>query len=453
MHDLAVLNNLYEHALALHKIGNLSEAKSIYETIIAKRPEYDAAILHLGIIEHQSGRNENAIELIRQALAINSERDESYYNLGVILFFERRLSEAKSAFDAALMRRPYSHKAYAIRANLHKMLGDHHRAIADYECALAINPHSAEVRRDLAVSLLTIGNYERGWLEYEWRWKCEDYAATQVKTQRWFGEKLHDRTLLLFDEQGFGDTIQFARYISLFNDEKVMLTVSGAMTKLISSVRPGLKITAKEDVVPNSDFICPLPSLPLAFQTRLDTIPVRIPYLSAEPLLVDKWRLRIPSTKLKVGICWQGNPQNPIDSERSVPLSALEALSSRIEPCLISLQKRHGEDQLRTMSQDIPIHVLGDDFDAGPDAFIDSAAVIANLDLVISIDSAIAHLAGALGKPVWLALAFDADWRWLLSRDDSPWYPTMRIFRQPRPGDWLSVFRAMADRFQEFAHD
>lgn len=164
MHDLAVLNNLYEHALALHKIGNLSEAKSIYETIIAKRPEYDAAILHLGIIEHQSGRNENAIELIRQALAINSERDESYYNLGVILFFERRLSEAKSAFDAALMRRPYSHKAYAIRANLHKMLGDHHRAIADYECALAINPHSAEVRRDLAVSLLTIGNYERGGL-------------------------------------------------------------------------------------------------------------------------------------------------------------------------------------------------------------------------------------------------------------------------------------------------
>lgn len=449
MDELAVVNQLYEHALELHRSGDLLRAKGVYEAIIRDRPDHDAAVLHLGIIAHQSGNNAQAIALIQQAMSINPTRGEAYFNLGVILSAENRLEEARNAFDSALHWRPYYSNAYALRAIVHKRLGEHDRAISDYDCSLAIDPHAAEVHRNLAISLLTMGVYERGWLEYEWRWKCPDYAPTLVKTPRWFGEKLHKRSLLVFDEQGFGDTIQFSRYLSMFNDENIVLAVSRPMMRLISSVRPDLKIVAKEEIIPDSDFICPLPSLPLAFKTRLDTIPAQTPYLMAEPALVEKWRLRLPQAKLKVGVCWQGNPRNPIDSERSFPLEALEPLSSYPGVCLISLQKTHGEQQLQTRPQNLQIHVLGDEFDAGPDAFVDAAAVIANLDLIISIDSAIAHLAGALGRPVWLALAFDGDWRWLSNRDDSPWYPTMRIFRQPRAGDWQSVFRLMAAHFGE----
>jgi hypothetical protein len=268
---------------------------------------------------------------------------------------------------------------------------------------------------------------------------------------RWTGrEALAGRSIVLWAERGLGDTLQFSRYVNVVRtlEANVLLQVQPALKRFMQDQFPGVPVIAAGDSAEIPDFHCPLVSLPGALGTTLNTIPTDVPYLRADAAAAARWRERLPrQAPLMIGIAWQGNP----DAERnwargrSIPLQAFESLARLPQVQLVSLQNGVGKEQLLSVAFRERVLSLGDDVDAGPDAFIDTAAVIAGLDLVVSCDTSVAHLAGALGVPVWLALHFTSEWRWFLGRADSPWYPTMRIFRQQRPDDWAGVFREISD--------
>ena len=261
----------------------------------------------------------------------------------------------------------------------------------------------------------------------------------------WQGEDLEGRRLLVFGEQGLGDTIQFARYLPLLARNRCQITfvTIAKLTRLLEPLTSGIEVISTLGAERKFDFQCALMSLPHRLGTDLASIPNSVPYLRAEDALIARWRERIGEHGFKIGIAWQGNPQAAIDQGRSIPLTEYFALARLPGARLISLQKQDGLDQLTHLSADTKIETLGDDFDSGPDAFIDTAAVMENLDLIITSDTSIAHFAGALGRSTWVALKYVPDWRWLLDREDSPWYPTMRLFRQSERDNWQPVFANM----------
>ena len=293
---------------------------------------------------------------------------------------------------------------------------------------------------------LLVGQYKEGWNDYEWRWETEEFPSKRpdVNALLWRGEELRGRRLLVFSEQGLGDVIQFVRYLPLLLEREANVTFLTS-AKVIRLLRP---LTAKIAVISATkettyDFQCALMSLPYRFNTDLSSIPNKVPYLAAEEELVARWKARIGGHGFKVGIAWQGNPRASIDQGKSIPVAEFVPLSGLPGVRLISLQKHDGLDQLALLQPDSKIETLGDDFDNELDAFVDTAAVMESLDLIITSDTSIAHLAGALGRPTWVALKHVPDWRWMLDRDDSPWYPTMRLFRQSARDDWRSVFAAI----------
>jgi hypothetical protein len=290
-----------------------------------------------------------------------------------------------------------------------------------------------------------MGDFERGWEHYESRETCA--APSPDWGVRWTGdESLEGKSLLILAEQGFGDTIQSCRFAPLAaaRGAKVTLAVQDPLVALLECLKPGIMITALSAVVPTRfDYHIPLLSMPRAFHTRTDNIPASIPYLSANPWRIEAWNARMGTHGFRIGICWQGAVGGEVDIGRSFPVRHFETLAEIPGLRLISLQKNAGVEQLRDLPAGMKVETFGDTLDPGPDAFVDTAAVMENLDLVITSDTAIAHLAGALGRPVWVALSHVPDWRWLLDRDDSPWYPTMRLFRQPRRNDWAGVFAAI----------
>jgi hypothetical protein len=344
-------------------------------------------------------------------------------------------------------------------------------AIACYRQALVIKPDYAEAHKDLALAWLLRGNFEQGWPEYEWRWKCSRFqghpgneSGEQLPGPSWDGSPLNGRTILLYAEQGLGDTLQFIRYAPLVRQRggRVLVLCQPPLRPVLGSC-PGIDgLVACESTAPSYDVQIPLLSLPRIFRTTLATIPAEVPYLSADPELVEHWRRELTqgvgqafqpdsqagkpdllkegsSQEFKVGIAWQGNPQHKQDRQRSVPLAHFEALARLPGIRLFSLQVGPGAHQLQELGGRFLVTDLSNRF--GPASFQDAAAVVTVLDLVMSVDTAMAHLAGALGRPVWVLLPFVPDWRWMLDREGSPWYPTMRLFRQRQPGDWTDVFR------------
>src|SRR5262249_38481838 len=276
-----------------------------------------------------------------------------------------------------------------------------------------------------------------------WRFRREGSAPRSLGQPGWDGSDLEGRTILLRMEQGLGDMIQFIRYARVVKGRGGR--GGGARCAPLPGGRgrvPGLRHRTPEKAVPpDFDVHAPLMSLPALLGTTLTTVPAEVPYLFADPELVERWRERLSGLKgLRVGVAWQGNPRHPWDAHRSFPLARLKALAEIPGVCLVSLQKGPGMEQVRQIRGRFSLLDLGADLDATAGPLMDTAAVMKNLDLVVSADTAIAHLAGALGVPVWLALSAVADWRWLMDREDSPWYPTMRLFRQPRLGEWGPVF-------------
>ncbi|WP_042695502.1 tetratricopeptide repeat protein [Azospirillum sp. B506] len=380
----------------------------------------------------------------RAALSIDRSTAEAWEVLGSVLAKLGRFPDALEAFAAAERLRP-GPSLQAARGIALIAMARPAEAVADFELALADRPQDVGLHWNLGFARLMAGDYGRGWPEFDWR-RHDDAAEPpwrRLNQPTWRGEPLNGRTILLYAEQGLGDTLQFLRYVPLVaaRGGRVVLEVQRPLLPLIQGVAGAAQVIARGDPLPPFDLECPLMSLPRAFATALDSVPADTPYLRPDPARVARWRDRLATQGgVRVGIVWAGNPRFPGDEERSPRLAGLRDLFDVPGCRFYGLQMGPGR-------ADLAAAVLPDCFaDLGPEIadFADTAAIMANLDLVVSSCTAPAHLAGALGVPLWVALPFSADWRWLTGRDDSPWYPTARLFRQPAPGDWSAVAGRMA---------
>jgi Flp pilus assembly protein TadD len=439
---------------ALYTLGRPAEAEVSYREALRLRPDYYHARNNLGALLHALGQSAEAEANFRKALRLRPDYPEVHHHLGIVLQALGRLAEAEASCREALRLRPNYPEAHANLGNALYALGQPAEAETSYREALRLKPDLPDVRYHIGHALLLAGRFEEGWEEYEWRWKSKQlsWSARNFQVPRWNGEEIRDRTILLHAEQGLGDTLQFCRYVPLVaSNGGVILEVQAPLVRLLSRLPGVTKIVARGDSLPPFDLHCPLLSLPLAFGTALDTIPAATPYLSAAPALTAYWQERLASLGgFRIGLVWAGSQRSnqsagaALDRRRSIALDTMAPLSEVSDVSLISLQKEAPAAQTSGPPRGITLH----DFTAELHDFEDTAALVANLDLVISVDTSVAHLAGALNKPVWLLNRFDTCWRWLLDRDDSPWYPTLRQFRQPSPGDWNSVMCAVRDALQ-----
>ena len=428
---------------ALRMLNRLEAALESHDRALALNPTLAMAHLNRGSALAGLNRFVHALESFDRAIALDCSSAAAHSNRGCALHKLERFSEALESHDRALALAPALAHAHVSRGQTLVELGRHDEALAAYDRALMLDPQSAEAQFGRATTLLITGRFREGWAAYEGRRRRvpEDAFHAGGRPQ-WSGrEEIAGRTLFIEAEQGLGDTIQFCRYATLCADRgaQVILTVPNGLARLLEMFDPRIEIRPLTCWPTSFDYHVPLMSLPMAFDAGNAGFAARTPYLSAESDRIQQWRRRIGAEGFKIGICWQGGPGN---TARSFPLAALAEIAACPGVRLISLQKGGGEEQLRTSS--IRVETLGEAFDSGPHAFLDSAAVMQAVDLIISCDTSLAHLAGALARPVWVALKFAPDWRYLLARDNTPWYPTMRLFRQDRPGDWQGVFTRMA---------
>jgi hypothetical protein len=318
---------------------------------------------------------------------------------------------------------------------------------------LALKPGYAEAHLNRGLARLLTGDWPRGWIDFEYRWKQRDYRSRRsgADAPEWSGEDLSGRSILAYDEEGLGDTIQFCRYLLLLSERGANVTflLRSKLAGLLKTLSGNVRLVSEVRAGDHFDFQVPLLSLPYRFGTELRNVPSQVPYLSADTGLAARWAKKLGAPGFKIGICWQGSPAATIDIGRSLPLRMFFPLSPVPGVRLISLQKHHGLDQLAELPAGMTVETLGDHFDSGPDAFADSAAVMQSLDLIVTSDTSIAHVAGALGRPVWLALKYVPDWRWMAEGHETPWYPSMRLFRQKKPGDWPQVFDDMTAELRD----
>jgi tetratricopeptide (TPR) repeat protein len=467
---------------ALKAVGRLDDAVAAYHHAICLKPDYPQAICNLGAALQGLQRNHAAVAAFRSAIRINPDLAEAYsnmghamaelgqgdgaatacrtalclrpdfaeanYNLATALRVQGRLADAVASYLAAVRIGSGSAEVLCdLGTNLLEM-NQIDGAIAAFRKALCVKPDHAEARYNSAIAHLLLGDLAAGWRDFEWRWRggIRGLVSRVFAQPQWGGEELGGRTVLLHAEQGMGDTIQFCRYAALVAERggRVVLEAPRSMARLLTGLTGVDRLIAAGDPLPAFDLHCPLMSLPGLFGTTIERVPAPVPYLRAEAAAVARWRAWLGPSGFKIGIAWQGNPAAAAERGRSAPLACFAPLAAVPGVRLISLQKIHGLDQLDHCPSGMVVETLGADFDDGPDAFVDTAAVMMSLDLVITVDTAIGHLAGALDRPVWLALQAVPHWVWMLERDDSPWYPSVRLFRQRERGQWDEVFRRMA---------
>ncbi len=485
-------------ANALTHLRKYDQALASLDRAEALRPDYGEALSNRSIVLNLLGRHEEALAAAQRALHLLPGRAVVHRNLADALAGLARHDEALNHYDRAINLEPGDYRLLVTRADLLAMLGRQEAATSDYSRALAAiedrvqqlqrqeraAPEDADLRRrtaeasyergllqvDLlrhrdaiesfvqatawapdfadahwaeALNRLRLGDYEQGWRQYEWRRRTQDIGTglRQFEGPDWLGDEdpagLH---ILLHAEQGFGDVLQFCRYAPLLaaRGARVTLLAQPAVKSLLRSL-PGVDVIADGDSLPAFDRHCPMMSLPFAFRTTLHTVPATVPYLRADPQVVARWRSVLDSAGTpRVGLVWAGNPRHAKDRERSIPLETLAPLFE-VTAEFIGLNKEV-RDRDRMALRHFPVRALGEQIAD----FADTAALIENLDLVITVDTAVAHLAGALAKPVWILLDTRADFRWMLDREDTPWYPTARLFRQATPGDWAAVIRRVA---------
>jgi tetratricopeptide (TPR) repeat protein len=441
-------NNL---GLAYLDGGKPEKAEPAFRQAVRRRPSSWDFHNNLGVSLARQDRLEEAVVAYRQALALRPEYPEAHANLGHVLRLLGQLEEARQHCEQACRLRPDVAETHNNRGLVHRDLGDLPAALACYERALELQPDHAEARLNRALVWLAQGDLARGWPEYEWRWRVNKVPPRSFTFPRWDGSPLAGRKLLIHTEQGLGDTLQFIRYAALVKERggSVILETPRELIALLCDCPFIDQLVVKGMGVPDYDFHCPLLSLPGLFQTRLESIPAAVPYLTANTRRIARWKERLQGFQgFKVGIAWQGNPDFPGDRQRSVPLEHFGALARVPGLQLVCLQRGPGSEQAQPLRDSLPLQELPG-LDEDRNAFMDTAAAMMLVDLVVTSDTAIAHLAGALGRPVWVVLPFAADWRWLVGRDDSPWYPTMRLFRQDRPGDWPGVMNRVADAMLE----
>ena len=435
---------------ALCDQGLLDEAIAAHREAISLKPDYPEAHYNLGTALNDKGQLDEAVEAYRQAIALTANFPAAHNNLGIVLNERGQLDEAVAAFRQAIVLKPDFPDAHNNLGFALKDKGCLEEAIEAGQRAVALRPNYPQAHFNLGIMLLVQGNFTDGWREYEWRWRTRDFIPSQrdFSQPQWDGRPLEGRTLLLHAEQGFGDTLQFIRYLPLVAQRGARLVVEcqEALQRLLQTMSADWTVVARGRPLPAFDVQCPLLSLPHLFATDQANIPQDVPYLHADAAEADVWRERLAghTSSLKVGLVWAGSPTHRNDRNRSMKLASLTPLARVPGVRFVSLQK--GEAAAEAKSPPEGMELL----DAGPELkdFADSAALIATLDLVIAVDTSVVHLAGALGKPVWVLLPFAPDWRWLLNRDDSPWYPTMRLFRQQRRTEWESVVATIREELQ-----
>jgi Flp pilus assembly protein TadD len=487
----ATAQDFHHHAYDLHRQGRAADAVPYYQKAIDLDPSYRDAWCNLGLALLNQRRPEEALTCQRQALALDPESAEAHNNIGIIHSRNGHIAEAESCFRAALRLQPHHANA---TLNLGAMLQHHNHigeaevmfrqalalgvdpagahtnlalvmmeqgrpADAEWHCrqALAAVPGHPMARANLALALLATGQFAEGWREYEARWAVEASVEAMagaplpaMAQPQWTGQRLHGETVFIWAEQGFGDVLQFCRYVPMVARAggRVVLMAPKALHRVLATLDGVTILLSEEDAVPGFDYHCPLLSLPLAFGTEVESIPAPASYLAADPAAWADVLAAMPG--LKVGLAWAGKSRTEhphavaIDKRRSMRLADMMPLLS-VEGCsFVSLQLGPPARQMRALSvlQDWPM--LRDVSDRLVD-WADTAALIAGLDVVITVDTAVAHLAGALGKPVWMLNRFDSCWRWFRDRDDTPWYPSMWQFRQTRAGDWVGVVERVAE--------
>jgi tetratricopeptide (TPR) repeat protein len=432
---------------ALRDKGQTADAIMAYRQAIAIKPQFPEAYYNLGNALYDIGQMNDATVAFRQAIAFEPRYPEAFNNLGNVLRDKGQLDEAIEAYHRAIAIKPEYHEALSNLGQALRGKGQLEESIAACRRAIAIKPDFAEAHSNLASALLLQGDLTNGLKEYEWRWKVGHFTSPRrnFSQPQWDGSDLKNRTLLIHAEQGFGDTIQFIRYATMAAERggHVVVECHPELKALLQMNARSWKIIGRDEPLPMFDVHCPMLSLPLMFGTTLQNIPLQVPTLCADSDGTSKWREKMSSFghALKVGLVWAGNPAFRNDALRSPgQLSLYSPLSQVKNVRFFSLQKGNAAQQ----TGNPPPYMNLVDFSSELHHFTDTAAMIANLDLVISSDTAVAHLAGAMGKPVWVLLSYVPDWRWLRDREDCPWYPTMRLFRQSRPGDWHELLQRVA---------
>jgi tetratricopeptide (TPR) repeat protein len=443
-------NDAFAHrnlGFALSHLKRFEAALASFDKAIALNPRLADAYCNRGIALNALKRYEDALASCDRAIALDPAYAEAHHNRGLVLNELMRHEEGLASLDKALAINPQSPGAHYDRGTILAELARFEDASASYDRAVALKADFADAYWNKSLCTLRKGKFGEGWPLYEWRKKTPQPAGLRIFSQpEWLGVgDLTGKILFVHAEQGLGDTIQFCRYAPLTESlgAKVILSVQDGLVRLLRTLSPTLEVVDSKTVPTHFDYHVALLSMPLAFRTIDDNIPHEVPYLRAEPDRVRKWRDALGTGGVKIGICWQGNKRASADAGRSFLLSQFRGVSMIPGVRLISLQKSDGAEQLTDLPAGMNVEILGDGLDSGTDAFLDTAAVMESLDLVITADTAIAHLGGALARPTWVALKHVADWRWQLERDDSPWYPTMRLFRQARRDDWKSAFDDM----------
>jgi tetratricopeptide (TPR) repeat protein len=471
--------------------GHRREAIQLFQRAVAIDPTNPEVRNLLGIAYGEDGDLANAIEQFDNSLRIDPDQAATWQNRGIALSRVGHMTEAIACFDRMITLRPDQEAGYVLRADTLFFMGRFQdavaaydqvvpflpgdapiatnrgaalqwsgrfeEALAEYDRATALDPNYALAWGNKGILMMTLGDLPNGLPLYEWRWRIFPPGhKREMGRPPWLGDtEIAGKTLFVYWEQGLGDTLHACRYASLAAKAgaRVILEVQKPLFDVMRTLDGVSELLSEGDKTPEHDLHCPVMSLPLAFGTTIESIPAEVPYLRADPEAAAQWSRRLAGLHgRRIGLVWAGGARIgaaevlTADQRRSVPLTALAPLAAIPGCTFISLQVGPPSEQAARPPAGMPLH---DHTDALRN-FADTAALIANLDLVISVDTATAHLAGAMGTPVWLLNRFDTDWRWLLDRTDSPWYPTMRIFRQPRPGDWASVVQSLAEALREF---
>ncbi len=439
---------------ALAALRRREEARAAYERSLARLPDTAAALVTRTRVLVGLERYGEALAAADRAVSLGAGADGQFARASALRGLGR-LAEQLDALDAAAKLGKTGNIIQHARAVALAELGRSDEAGAAFEAAIASDPGDARSHYDFSHLLLYRGAVERGWKEHEYRLRLPNFGFGSRTVPRWQGEDIAGQRLLVHAEQGIGDAIQMVRYLGRVGESgaRITLAVHAPLRRLLAANFANVEVIDMGDDRDDFDRQVSLMSLPHVFATRLDTIPATVPYLFAEDGLVDKWRERIGTEGFKIGICWTGNPDYRADRYRSMPLDAFAPLGAIPDMRLISLQALHGLDQLERLPAGMAVESLGDEIADNPDGLAEIAGLTASLDLVISADTAVAHLAGALGRPVWTAIRFQPEWRWLEGRNDPPWYPTMWLFRQPVLGDWDSVFAEMAGYLEQFRRE
>lgn len=436
------------HAEAFHNLGvtralqrRLPDAIAAYEQAVRIKPDYPEPHQNLGALMQKLGRDDRALYHYCEALKFAPDSLQVLYNLALFAQERDLLDEAAKRYREILRRKPKHAEARNNLGNTLLALGRPQEAISSYLQALAHDPRSAEAHWNLGLAQLLMGEFEEGWKGHEWRLRQKDVAPRVFQQPMWDGSELGGKRILLHAEQGLGDTLQFVRYAPLVRRRGgfVILECQRPLLRLFEGMGGIDQLIHRGHPLPEFDCHAPLLSVPRLVGTRLDTIPARVPYIPVDPAEIERWREIIDSHMdgkrgLKVGLTWAGNPLHKHDHNRSMQPGELAALSGIEGVVFFNLQKD------AAASAELGVIELGDS------GLHDVAAILLNLDLLISVDTSIAHLAGALDRPVWTLLPFAPDWRWMREREDSPWYPSMRLYRQQRRKSWTEpLMRVRAD--------